>query len=124
MITIKELRALITARFAKRFPSNIFSISMWSESLSDPSLHLDYKKDQCFCWVSAEKELSSYIYKVEAFLDWLAGEMHTQNIHGQHFRILLRRKYATVEFYSLRGYPITTAYAAHLANQNPINIKP
>lgn len=124
MITIKELRTLIEVRLAKRFPSNIFYISMWSEPLANPFLHLNYKQDSCFCRVSAEKEPSSYIYKVEAFLDWLAQEIAAKNISGEHFRFLLRRKYATVEFYSLRGYPVTTAYAAHLANQNPINIKP
>lgn len=125
MITIKELRALIEARLAKRFPDNKFEAIPHSHRKITEFKMLGIAKARvCFWIIPAKKEHSSYIWQAEGFINWLAETLAAQNISGQHFLFLPHRKFENIKIYNLDNFEFATAYAAHLANQNPINIKP
>lgn len=117
MITTKELRALIEERLVKRFPDNRFFVKPFSRHLALSIEFWEIRREGVnFCSISAEKEQSSYIYKIEAFIDWLAAEIGAKNISRQLFTIMLHRKTASVDIYSRNNYAIGSAYAIHLAN--------
>lgn len=117
MITIKELRALIEERLAKRFPDNKFIAIPYSHRKITEFKMLEIAKARVrFCIISAKKKNSSYIWQIEGFINWLADTLAAQSIKGQHFLFLPHRKFENIKIYNINDFEFTTAYAAHLAN--------
>lgn len=117
MITIKELRDLIEGSFAARFPDNNFSVKNFSREFAFTVEFWRIRKEGVkFCSISAEKEQSSYIYKIAAFLDWFAREIVAKDISNQFFIFVLHRATKSIDIYSRNNYAIGSAYATYLAN--------